>query len=151
MDSTIIVAFIMGGLGLIGVLMTFLGNSTKTKSDALTAMEARVDKKVGEYMDDLEERLTKAAGEIEALAARATELETRATTAEGENKTLHQQIEMLNASQVLADAREVLMYRYTKALRNHIINELPPPPPTLPLDLTKWFEEFELGDDQRLS
>lgn len=145
MDTTIIVAFIMGGLGLLGVFMTVLGNNSKTKSDSRTALEERIDKKVGEYMDDLEERLTAAADQIKELVQRADDLEARAEAAEAENKKLHKEIEELQAERHLADAREVLMYQYTKLLRDHIMGGNPPPPPTIPVDLVGWFQQFDIN------
>jgi predicted nuclease with TOPRIM domain len=146
MDPTIIVAFIMGGLGLLGVFMTVLGNTSKTKTDARTALEERIDKKVGEYMDDLEGRLATGMDRIEALEREKADMDARVKEAEKAAEALKHRVFELETAQAVTDAREVLLYRHTKALRDHILNQLPPPPPTLPLDLTEWFEQFELGD-----
>lgn len=145
MDPTIIVAFIMGGLGLLGVFMTVLGNSSKTKTDARTALEERIDKKVGEYMDDLEERLAAGVDRIAALEEERAKMDTRVKEAEKAATELKARVFELESAQAITDAREVLLYQHTKALRDHIINQLPPPPPTLPVDLTEWFEQFEIG------
>lgn len=49
----------------------------------------------------------------------------------------------LRAAQKKSTHRERLMYQHTRDLRNHIINELPPPPPAMPQELQDWFEAFE--------
>lgn len=60
-----------------------------------------------------------------------------------EKKKQDAKIEGLEVSRKLADRREVLLYQHTKALRDHILNELPPPPPTPHPELLDWFEQFE--------
>lgn len=53
------------------------------------------------------------------------------------------EISALKIGQSLADRREVLLYRHTRALRDHIEKQLPPPPPTAHPELLEWFESFE--------
>lgn len=38
--------------------------------------------------------------------------------------------------------REALLYWHVKDLRAHIVDERPPPPPAMPIELVEWFEEF---------
>ena len=39
--------------------------------------------------------------------------------------------------------REVLLYWYTRALRDHVQGGFPPPPPEPPVELSDWFDRFE--------
>lgn len=59
------------------------------------------------------------------------------------NREQGHKVETLQVDRALSDRRELLLYRHTKALREHIINEMPPPPPTAPTELIDWFESFE--------
>lgn len=58
-------------------------------------------------------------------------------------KEQDKKIEGLEIGQRLADRREVLLYQYTRSMRDHILNELPPPPPTPHPELVEWFAAFE--------
>ena len=60
--------------------------------------------------------------------------------------TQAKEIKELQAHVALSDRRENLMYHHMKALREHIISELPPPPPSMPAELTAWFEELARTD-----
>lgn len=84
--------------------------------------------------------------ELDRLYTRCDELEADIVDLKRDRRVQRHQISVLESRAELADAREVLLYRHTKALRNHIINQLPPPPPTIPHDLAAWFEAFELTD-----
>lgn len=84
--------------------------------------------------------------ELDRLYARCDELEADIVDLKRDRRVQRHQISVLESRAELSDAREVLLYRHTKALRNHIINQLPPPPPTIPNDLASWFEAFELTD-----
>lgn len=123
----------------LGVVYTFRATKGKTKSDAKTALDLRIDKKVSEYMDDLESRLDK---QRESLKEQGSKID----TLEDDKDMLAGKIKSLEIERALADRREVLLYRHTKALRDHIINELPPPPPTAPTELIDWFATFEDTD-----
>lgn len=116
-------------VGLGGVLYTYLASKGKTKTDAKTAMDQRLDEKMAAYTEKVEERLEDA--------------EAEAAEAKKDAKALAARVEMLEIDRTLSDRRELLLYRHTKALRDHIINEKPPPPPTAPSELIDWFENFE--------
>lgn len=146
MDPTIIVAIIMGIISLGGSGLVFAATNSKTKTDARTAMELRVDNKIQEYMDDLERRLDRHSVEIQELREENIQLRSKARAAETENEKLKRRVGELESAQVITDAREVLIYRHAKALREHIIRGNPPPPPTLPQELVEWFERFEMTD-----
>lgn len=52
-------------------------------------------------------------------------------------------ISALEIDRELSDRRELLLYRHTKALREHILGGFPPPPPRPPAELVEWFESFD--------
>lgn len=125
--------FFLGLVGpvllLVGVIITVLATRGRTQSDYKTAMDKRIDEKMKAYQEDLEERLTAA--------------EEKAEKAKGEAKELASRVKTLEVDRKLSDRRELLLYFHTKALRDHILNEMPPPPPSAPPELVDWFESFE--------
>lgn len=74
--------------------------------------------------------------ELQRLYTRVDNLE----KAQGERE---EEIRKLRASAKSSEKRERLMYTHMRELRNHIVNELPPPPPTMPRELSAWFEMHE--------
>jgi hypothetical protein len=85
--------------------------------------------------------------ELSALDSKFDEFKEKS---EKDVQELKGKVSSLEIEQKLADRREVLLYQHTKALRNHIINELPPPPPTAPTELIDWFRQFEETDPGKL-
>ena len=129
MEPTNWIALSVPVLSLIGVVVMFLGTRGKTQTDYRTAMEARVDKKVSEYMDDLEGRYETLTGKYDTLSAKYTELD-------GHYRTL-------KTDQDLSTRRESILYKYIAALREHVVRQLPPPPPSIPPELEEWFDDLE--------
>lgn len=84
--------------------------------------------------------------ELDRLYARCDELEADVKQLKLDRRADKKKIEVLQSRTDLADAREVVLYRHIKSLRTHIVKQLPPPPPTMPIEVVRWFEEFELTD-----
>lgn len=84
--------------------------------------------------------------ENRALRTELTALDTKFDEVRKALGEMRGEMESLKIEQKLADRREALLYRHTKALRDHIINELPPPPPTAPTELIDWFRQFDETD-----
>lgn len=115
--------------GFLGVLVTVNATRGKTQSDTRTAMEARIDKKVSEYMDDLEERAGKSEEKVKVL--------------EGKHEDLERLYRDLKRDQEDSTHRENLLYRYISSLREHVVLQKPPPPPAIPPELEGWFDDLE--------
>lgn len=141
-------------IGLIGVALGYVvkmvSDRSTSKTTAKTSREQRIDEKIDNYTDRIEARLGKVEEDAEEARAKADELEEQVKvltrekkTLEREVHTLRQKVEAQEVERALADRRELLLYRHTKALRDHIVNELPPPPPTAPTELIDWFANFE--------
>lgn len=75
--------------------------------------------------------------------AQRTEMDTFRDRFDEMEDRFNGQIDDLKKAQRKSTHRERLMYQHTRDLRNHIINELPPPPPAMPQELQDWFESFE--------
>lgn len=126
------------GLGLLVFINNRRANQTAEKKLTVEEKQAQFER------DDV---ITRRRGEeLNRLYERCDELEASMEKLKADRKEDLKQIVILGARAELADAREVLLYRHTKALRDHIVKQLPPPPPTLPVDLVEWFEEFEMTD-----
>lgn len=115
----------------LGTVITVLATRGKTRTDYKTAFDQRIDKRMGEYTDRLEEREAK-------LEARVSDLEI-------ERAELTNRVECLETAQEASTKREQMLYRYTARLRNHIFTQAPPPPPDLPEELVEWYNSHELG------
>lgn len=113
----------------VGTLVTVWATRGKTQSDFKTALDKRIDDKMIAYQEGLEERIT------------VVEAENRELKIEVESQG--QKIKGLTADGERTARRETLMFFYMSALRDHIINELPPPPPIMPPELSEWFEDLE--------
>lgn len=124
----------LGGavLLLLGTWITVRATRGKTQVDYKTAMEKRLDEKMGAYTDRLEKRLETAEGKAQEAQARADELEGR--------------VDHLEDVQEASERREKLLYKYTSTLREHILGNKPPPPPRMPDELVEWYSSFETGD-----
>lgn len=48
-----------------------------------------------------------------------------------------------------SDRREKMLYHHVKDLRDHIVDERPPPPPEMPVELVEWFEDFGVTEPRR--
>ena len=92
-------------------------------------MEARIDKKVSEYMDDLEERASKSEEKVKVL--------------EEKHENLARLYRDLKRDQEDSAHRENLLYRYISSLREHVVLQKPPPPPAIPQELEGWFGDLE--------
>lgn len=106
----------------LGTVITVMATRGKTKTDAKTAFDERVDERMNQYTDRLESRL----GRLE-----------------GENGELRDRVDHLEDQQRASTVREKVLYRYTAALRNHVLQKMPPPPPPIPDELIEWYENFE--------
>ena len=115
--------------GFLGVLVTVNATKGKTQADTRTAMEARIDKKVSEYMDDLEERAGKSEEKVKVL--------------EEKYENLERLYRDLKRDQEDSTHRENLLYRYILSLREHVVLQKPPPPPAIPHELEGWFDDRE--------
>lgn len=122
LEPIVIVAIISVVGAILGAFITFRSTKGKTKTDAKTALDARIDAR-------LDKQLETAWAQIDSL------------TAKGEED--HKEIQGLKDRLSVTDRIGLLMYQYTQALRNHIVKELPPPPPTAPLELSQWFSQYE--------
>lgn len=126
---------------LLGLLVFFNAvRSNRTAEKKLTVEEQQA-------QDDREDVIAKRRREeLDRLYARCDELEADVEQLKKDRKADKIKIEVLQSRTDLADAREVVLYRHIKSLRTHIVKQLPPPPPTLPIEVVRWFEEFELTD-----
>lgn len=129
MEPTTIVALVGSGVLFLGAVLTFLAANGKTRVDYRTAMESRVDAKIERYMKGLEEQNDELRAEV--AANKATQVAQGETIAE------------IQAAQEATRRRESILYRYMALLREHIDRKLPPPPPTIPMEISDWFESFE--------
>lgn len=116
-------------LVLFGTYLTVRATKGRTQSDFKTAMDERIDKKMREYQQDLEDRNAKLQ---ETLQAVQTEAEVQA-----------RDIKKLQDDSDATKRREQIMFGYFAALREHILLQLPPPPPKVPPELVDWFEDWE--------
>lgn len=108
----------------LGTYITVRATRGKTQTDYKTALDKRLDEKMSEYTD---------------------RLETRVKTAEDKAEALNERVEHLEDAQEESTKREKLLYKYTAQLRDHILGELPPPPPAMPEELLQWYNTFETG------
>jgi hypothetical protein len=129
----------IGVTAALGVLV-FVNNrrANRTAEKKLTVEEQAI----ADEREDVIARRRKE--ELDRLYARYEAMEEDIASLKESRKGDQAKIRVLEARAELADAREVLLYRHTKELRAHILNQLPPPPPTMPLDLVQWFEQFEM-------
>jgi hypothetical protein len=125
MEPGILIAIIGAIATVIATVVTVIATRGKAKVDAKAALDARIDARV-------DQQLQTAWTQIDALHA--------------QNQAQASQIKILEAHAEIAERREVLIYRHTRALRDHIIKQLPPPPPTMPTELMKWFEQWDGTD-----
>lgn len=116
----------LGGaiLLLLGTYITVRATKGRTQVDYKTAMEKRLDEKMGAYTDRLEQRLEVAEEKAVALSER---------------------VEHLEDVQEASERREKLLYKYTSTLRDHILGNKPPPPPRMPDELVEWYSSFDTG------
>ena len=126
---SVLVALSIPLFGFLGVLVTVNATKGKTQSDTRTAMEARIDKKVSEYMDNLEERASKSDEKVKVL--------------EEKHDNLERLYRDLKRDQEDSTYRENLLYRYITSLREHVVLQKPPPPPAIPPELEGWFDDLE--------
>ena len=126
---TITIALCVPLFGFLGVLVTVKATKGKTQTDYRTSMEARIDKKVSEYMADLEERAGKSEEKVKVL--------------EGKHEDLERLYRVLKRDQEDSTYRENLLYRYISSLREHVDLQKPPPPPAIPPELEGWFDDLE--------
>lgn len=105
--------------------LTVKATKGKTQTDYKTAFDKRVDEKMGAYTDRLEARIEKM---------------------EREKSDLADRVDHLEDAQEASTRREMLLYRYTSLLRNHVLEGHPPPPPPIPEELQDWYENFEAGN-----
>ena len=126
---TIALALCVPLFGFLGVLVTVKATKGKTQTDYRTAMETRIDKKVSEYMDDLEERACKSEEKVKVL--------------EEKHENLERLYRDLKRDQEDSTHRENLLYRYITSLREHVVLQKPPPPPAIPTELEGWFDDLE--------
>lgn len=90
-------------------------------------------------IDIREDMVTRRRGEeLERLYERVEKLEDSEEERESE-------IRILRAAARQSERRERLMFNHVQALRTHIINKLPPPPPVMADELLEWFEQYEAG------
>lgn len=108
-------------------------NSRKTAEEQAEARKEPSWKELVDENRDLRTELNDLRDNFDAHRAAQEELNTKQA----------RKVEALEIDRTLSDRRELLLYRHTKALRDHIINEKPPPPPTAPSELIDWFESFE--------
>lgn len=125
---TIAIALCVPLFGFLGVLVTVKATKGKTQTDYRTSMEARIDKKVSEYMDDLEERASKSEEKVKVL--------------EEKHENLARLYRDLKRDQEESTRRENLLYRYISSLREHVVLQKPPPPPAIPHELEGWFDDL---------
>jgi hypothetical protein len=133
MDTPILTALIMAAASVLGGLIVFIATRGRTRTDAKTALDARIDARVTTQLEGAWKRIDEQDAHIKALKT--------------QNKTQARQITELRAHADIAERREVLIYRHTRALREHILRELPPPPPTMPVELRDWFSQYEHTED----
>lgn len=142
--TAILIGSIPGLLALIAVVIGKIVDLWRGKHEDETTRESRREPSWHELV-----------GENRALRSDLVSLEGRfdeykeATDLAGQS--LKGKVESMEIERKMADRRELLLYRHTKALRDHIINELPPPPPTAPQELIDWFAQFEQTDPGRLN
>lgn len=129
MDGGTIAALVGSGVSLTGIITLYLSTRGKTQSDSRGAQDARLDKRIESYTDKLETRVERAEKEAEEQRGEIAHLQ-------------EQQEELLNYQRA-SNRRESLLFQYVSALRNHIVNELPPPPPTVPYELKEWYDSLE--------
>lgn len=127
MEPGVLIALIAGAASIIGGIVTLVATRGKAKVDAKAKLDARIDERVGQQLEA-------AWKEIDTLAR--------------QNKEQAAKIEHLQAHAETTERREILIYRHTRALREHIIKQLPPPPPPMPEELVKWFSQFENDETQ---
>ena len=129
MESQIIVGVVTAVLVFLGTWLTFRGTKGRTQSDYTTAMEARIDGKVESYAKKAEERAEKYEAKYDELDSKYDELA--------------DQYRELKRDQDLSTRRESILFRYIASLREHVVLQLPPPPPSIPPELEDWFEDLE--------
>ena len=125
---TLAIALCVPLFGFLGVLVTVKATKGKTQMDYRTSMEARIDKKVSEYMDDLEERASKSEEKVKVL--------------EEKYENLARLYRDLKRDQEESTRRENLLYQYISSLREHVVLQKPPPPPAIPQELEGWFDDL---------
>ena len=72
---SVLVALAIPLFGFLGALVTVNATKGKTQSDTRTAMEARIDKKISEYVDVLEARASKSEEKVKVLEEKHENLE----------------------------------------------------------------------------
>ena len=126
---SVLVALAVPLFGFLGALVTVNATKGKTQSDTRTAMEARIDKKISEYVDVLEARASKSEEKVKVL--------------DEKHENLERLYRDLKRDQEDSTHRENLLYRYITSLREHVVLQKPPPPPAIPPELEGWFDDLE--------
>lgn len=139
MDTPLLVALVSGAAAVVGGLVALWGTLSKSKGDAKSALDERIDARV-------EKQLESAWKEIDGLKSQNSTQADQMTSLKVQNKAQAKQIQELQDHAAISERREALIYQHTRALRNHILNQLPPPPPAMPQDLLEWFEKFQSGE-----
>lgn len=109
--------------------LTYRATRGKTQADMRTAQEKRMDDRMEAYTSRVEK-------ENEEIRARLADQESKS---EEQDEKLEKMQEVMRSS----THRERSLFLYLTALRNHIVKELPPPPPTIPNELVEWYEDLE--------
>lgn len=118
-------------VGLLGITYTFINSR---RSNQISATKVGVEAQAAEDVreDVIAERRRV---ELERLYGRLDKLETDFDE-QGTDLT------NLKAHLKDCDRREILLYHHVSDLRAHIVNNKPPPPPRMPVELVEWFETF---------
>lgn len=117
------------GFGILGAWIAYRATKGKTQSDSQTARETRMDTRMEKYTSRIEAENEKTRKENEEIRAKQAE----------QDKKIEEMGTALNAF----SHRERSLFVYITQLRNHVVKELPPPPPTIPNELLEWFEDLE--------
>ena len=120
----------------LGVWLTYRSTKGRTQADHKSAQDKRLDDKMNAYTDRIESRLEKERGEREVKEAKVEELEAWRDLAEDD-------IQKLKRDALATARREAIVFQYITTLRNHVLLELPPPPPAVPGELREWFDNLE--------
>lgn len=130
------VELVLSGLSLLVTLLLGLlvwHNSRKGNQVA----EKKVTVEEQAQIDLREDMVTRRRGEeLQRLYERVEKLE----EAEEERES---EIRILRAAARQSERRERLMHAHVVALTQHIVDELPPPPPTMDPELQSYFEQLE--------
>jgi len=139
-DAQAVIGVIAAVASVLAAILAFVGTRGKTKSDAKTAMDQRIDAKMATYVEKLEERLDSADQrfiELRAVVrAQEEEIQNQANTIDAHEHTIRNLREHAKRS----NRREKLMIQYVRELRDHILNQLPPPPPLPPAEIEELLD-----------